>query len=140
MRQVEDALKKSFGVSPKKGELLLEGKIYKDEICFSLGYLPKNQIKQLNFETSIDYSDNRDSNVMNDIYSCIDGATAMFQTYLEDEETEFPAQWQEFQVEGKKVFIQLTTTNSALEQQANRLLTGEDGLTKPPLVRDDDTD
>ena len=64
----------------------------------------------------------------------------MMDSFFENSDIgDFPVTWQEFNAQGKKVFIMASTVNSALEAEADRLLGQDaDGQLLPGEVDEED--
>lgn len=138
-----------FKPEAQHGEFLFEGRIYPDELVVRAGYLEAGRLKQVNFEASMDLpkdkskenledeeTDPAESAVMQRLYSCIDALGSLMEEYFEigdDEEMEIPANWQPFDFEGEIIYLQHSTYNSKLEEEADRLL----GLMENQLVHEE---
>ena len=128
------------------GEFVAEGRLYAEEILLRVGYLEKGRLRQLNFETSISYSQEK-KNATERLYRCVDAAASMMEEYfvslersagagaVEDglpEALDLPSQWRPYEFEGETIYMQTSTVNSRLENEADRLL----GLADESLVQD----
>ena len=132
--QIQTVFNENFAQYIDEGELLIEGRIYQEEIMLRVGYLEKGRLVQANFEVSINYSQ-EDHDAVKRIHNCVDAAASMMMEYLENEgEVDFPYTWKEFPFQGKKLFLQFNTENSSLEDQANKLL----GITDDSLFHDEE--
>lgn len=135
LKQIKDVFNKSFKLHLENGKILTEGRIYKEELLLKVGFLENERIKQSNFEISIQYDKNKE-NAVQLIYLMIDvAATMMDELFMAETDHDFPRIWQEYEVEGKKVYLQYSSTNSELEAEADKLL-GID--TSDQLVQQDD--
>lgn len=104
------------------GKVQAAGKIFPSEILVGVGYLAPGTLRQLNWEISIEYSRNKD-NVMRLLHLAVDAAGALFeQLFAAENDQDFPRTWEAVEFEGRKIFVQFTTTNTELEAQADRLL------------------
>lgn len=124
LKQIEDAFRESFKDHLKSSQLILEGRIYSEEILLRVGLLEKGRLKQANFEVSMVYS-TKSKDAVERIHDCIDAAASMMHEYLEsppDEDIDFPLSWKEYEFNGRPLFIQFSTVNSSLEAQADALL------------------
>lgn len=123
--QIRSVFQDSFAQSLGNSVLVVEGKIFPEEICLRVGFREPSALRQNNFELSIDF-DPVKHNAIEKIYTCID-AVAMLMTSFFDgtPATDFPNKWKEFQFEKKILFFQFSTINTDLEAQADKLL-GED--------------
>lgn len=140
-QQIADLFKGEFDGYLKESKMIVEGRIYSQEILLRVGFLPSDTIKQHNFEVSAQYDINKDS-AQNCINDCVDMAASLMATHIEmskddslsdNEENELPRIWKEFSLNNRKVFAQYSTINSDLEAQANQLL----GLDQDDLVHED---
>lgn len=124
--QIRELFKQNFQNELQNSEVIVEGRIYKEEILLRVGYLEKGRLTQNNFEISMNYKLTQEESATKTLHVCVDAAGSLMAEYFEaDEEVELPYTWTEFPFEGKKVWLQFSTTNSNLEKQANALL-GED--------------
>ena len=137
--QIREVFEENFQEAAKKGQFLIEGRIYSAELCFRAGYLEKGRLLQANFEVSLEF-DAKKQNALQLIQTGVDCAASMMQQYFtptENSEVEedpleaFPRQWQEHAFDGIKLYLQVSTVNSSLEEEANRLLgEGVDNLVR----------
>lgn len=136
--EIKNALTDNFGTHLNKKELVIEGRIYAAEILLRLGFREEKELRQNNFEVSIDYTQDK---AMERIHDAIDVAASMMGDYFENEsdDSEYPRDWKEFDFESLKVWCQFSTVNTKLESEADRLLGSEED---PALVNpvDDDED
>ena len=120
----------------KDSKIVVEGRIYPEEILLRVGYHVSGQLKQANFEVSMQYKADKHSTVEK-IHNCIDAAASMMMEYFEnDGQVEFPRTWKEYPFQGQVLFLQFSTVNTDLEAEANKLL----GDTSEELVDDSDED
>lgn len=138
-KQIQTVFNENFAQYLSNAEIIIEGRIYPEEILLRVGYLEKGRLAQANFEVSMGYT-SEDQDTLERIHNCVDAAAGMMMDYLENEgEVDFPYTWKEFPFKGKKLFVQYSTENSDLEAQANKLL----GLEESSLyheVEEDDED
>lgn len=139
--QIESVFKESFAQQLGDSELIVQGRIYAEEILLRVGVLEKGRIAQSNFEVSIDY-DSNDSQVLDRIHHLVDVAASMMMEHYETQgEVEFPLSWKEFPFKGQPIYLQYSTENSDLEAQANAILgVSEDGFYHDPGNSDDALD
>lgn len=150
--QIQTVFAEQFEIEAENGEFIVDGRIYSEEICLSIGYLEKGRLKQMNFEASIDLpkpqapsAENTDENIetevedsvtsaqtktMSHLYTCIDAIGSLMEEYFEtgdDEEEPFelPDRWTAFDFEGSTVYLQQSHVNTRLEEEADRLLGAE---------------
>ena len=136
-QQIQNVFNENFSQFLDEAEILIDGRIYPEEILLRVGYHEKDRLAQANFEVSMGYSQ-QDQDAVQRIHNCVDAAASMMMEYLEseDEEVDFPYVWKEIPFQGKKIFVQFTTENSSLEAQADALL----GLNETDLVHDEEGD
>lgn len=127
VEQIAQVFQEGFKDQLKDSKLLIEGRIYSEEILLRVGFLEKGRLAQTNFEISMNYSA-KDQDAVERIHDCIDAAGSMMAEYFEqDGEVDFPRQWKEYEFNRKKLYLQYTTENSDLEAQANALLGESEG-------------
>jgi hypothetical protein len=130
--QIREVFEENFADATKLGRFIISGRIYPHELCFRAGYLENGRLRQANFEVSLDFNAAK-QNAFEQIQVCVDCAASMMDQYLEmhknidensveDDLDTFPHQWQENQFDGRKLFLQVSTENSDLEAEANKLL------------------
>jgi hypothetical protein len=128
--QIETVIKENFTANLMDAKLIIDGRIYPEEILLRVGVLEKGRLKQSNFEVSIDYKPD-DPKSLDRIHHLVDVAASMMMDYFDTNgEVEFPYSWKEFPFKGHPVFLQYSTENSDLEAQANALL----GVTEDTLL------
>lgn len=136
LKQIETVFKDNFSQYLDNADLIIEGRIYPEEIMLRVGYLEKGRLVQANFEVSVDYSSEGEE-ALKSIHSCVDAAASMMMEYLEnDGDVDFPYTWKEYPFQGKKVYLQYSSINTSLEEQANKLL----GLDAEGFLHEDETD
>jgi len=131
LKQVESVFKQTFKSQIDQGKVVVDGRVYPEELLVSVGYHGGKGLRQSNFEVSIQYKKDKD-NVIQLLNLSVDVAASLFEQYFASEDDhEFPRLWQEFDVENRPVFVQYTGTNSELESEANKLLGefADEGLT-----------
>jgi hypothetical protein len=104
-------------------EFRVEGAIYPNEILLRVGLGKSINIRQHNFEASLEYKAAKE-NVLAEIHTAIDFLGATWQDYLEEpkEIEELPDTWVENTFEKKKIYLRHTSVNTDLEQEADRIL------------------
>jgi hypothetical protein len=124
--QIEKVFVDNFSTQLGQDKLVVEGRIYPEEIMLRVGVNQKGRLTQANFEVSSVY-DPKKKDALERIHICVDAAASMMMEFFEtDGEAEFPRTWQEFPFQDQKVFLQYTTENTDLEAQANALLGADD--------------
>lgn len=124
--QITEIFEENFASYIKNGKILVEGRIYLREVLLSVGYKEKGRLRQDNFQVSIEYNRDKD-NMVKMIHLGVDCAASMAEQFFSGTvaSSDFPKTWTGYEFEGREVFLQYSTTNSELEEEANRLL-GED--------------
>ncbi|KYG63855.1 hypothetical protein AZI86_13635 [Bdellovibrio bacteriovorus] len=131
--QIQAVFEENFAQYLDDAELIIEGRIYQEEIMLRVGYLEKGRLSQANFEISMNYSREKQDAVKR-IHNCVDAAASMMMDYVENEgQVDFPYTWKEVPFQGNKIYMQFNTENSSLEAQANKLL----GVNEESLVQED---
>lgn len=136
LSQIEEVFSQGFKEKLQGSKLIVEGRIYTEEIVLRVGVLEKGRIRQANFEVSCQFSP-KEKDAVDRIYDCIDAAASMMAEYFEsDGEAEFPFVWKEYEFNGRALFLQHSTVNTSLEAEADALL----GETDSDLVVEEVTD
>ncbi len=135
LEQVTAVFNDNFSEYLDAGKIIVEGRIYANEILFRAGYLENGKLRQSNFEASVSYDAQNDSEgVLNKIHLCVDASASMMMEYFEfNGEVNFPYVWKAVPFKNHEVFMQMTTENSDLEKEANRLL----GVTEENLYNEE---
>lgn len=132
--QITNVFKEAFGHELGQSKLVVEGRIFPEEICLRVGFREPQTLRQNNFEISADF-DPAYENAIEKIYSCIDGAASLLASYFEGEAREkLPVDWKPFKFEKQVLYFQFSTVNTDLENEADRLL----GLTSVSLYNDEE--
>lgn len=122
LQQIRSVFKESFAQQIGKDVLEADGRIYPEEILISVGLRAEKGLKQRNWEVSIAYKKDKD-NVLKLLHISVDALASLFeQLFSAEDDADFPRIWQEFEVEGRAVFAQYTTTNTELEAEADKIL------------------
>lgn len=121
--QIEEVFAESFEDYDLGGKFTAEGAIYKEELLLRVGLPKTNQLRQDNFEASIQYNPEEEK-ATDKINMLVDFLGQVWETYLEDEpeQEDLPIHWREERFEKDTVFLKYTTVNSSLEAQADKLL------------------
>lgn len=131
--QIEGVFRQNFGEQIADQRLVIEGRIYTEEVTLRVGLHAGDRLRQANFEISMNYSP-QESDAVDRIHNCIDAAASMMMDYFESEgEVEFPVQWKAFPFQDKTIYLQFSTVNTDLEAQADALL----GKQADSLVEED---
>jgi len=122
LTQIQTVFQETFAKHLKNAKLIVEGRIYTEEILLRVGVLEQGRLTQANFEVSMNYS-TKTKDAIERIHDCIDAVASMMNDYFESNgEAEFPRTWQEFDFNSKPLYLQFTTVNSNLEAEADALL------------------
>lgn len=125
--QIQNVFEKNFQKELGKARLVVEGRLYPQEILLRVGYAEPGRLVQNNFEISMDYVPEDENAALNTIHLCVDVAASLLTEHFDAEAQEegaleIPAIWTKFPFEETEVWIQYTTENSTLEKQANEIL------------------
>ena len=129
--QIMSAFEENFKSVLNEAEILVEGRIYPQEILLRVGLLEKGRIRQKNFEISTEYS-HEGENAAEKIFLSVDAAASLLLQHMEQEksqdeesvesELDVPYSWKEMEFNNEKIYFQFSTVNSKLEAEADRLL------------------
>ena len=121
--QIQIVFEKNFQKELGGARLIVEGRLYPQEILLRVGYAEPGRLVQNNFEVSMDYVPEDENAALKTIHLCVDVAASLLTEHFEsDGELEIPTIWTEFPFEDYKVWLQFSTENTTLEKQANELL------------------
>ena len=136
LAQIEGVFKENFADHLENADLIIEGRIYSEEIVLRVGHHQKDRLAQANFDISMNYSQN-EQDAVSRIHNCVDAAASMMMEYFEQEgDVDFPYVWREFPFQGKKLFLKFSSENTALEAEANKLL----GLDEDTMLNEETDD
>ncbi len=136
--QVNSVFKETFVKNLADSTLIVDGRIYPEELVLRVGVREKGRLKQSNFEVSTDYEADVPES-LDRIHCLVDVAASMMLEYFESEgEAEFPFVWKEYPYKGKPLYLQINAENTELEEQANAILglTAEELLNEVPISED----
>lgn len=147
LSKVSHVFRNQFKFEITKGEFLVDGRIYPEELIVRIGYLENGRLKQINFEASMDIhpasksanhldlgADTKsdedteieaESKIMDLLYACIDALGSLLEEYFQlgdEEDLDVPNQWRAYEIEGQTIYLQHSTINTKLEAEADRLL------------------
>ncbi len=135
--KIIQVMSENFAEQCTRGEFTVDGRIYPQEILLRVGYIERNRLKQDNFEASSEYTmATPEQSAQKTIFSCLDAIGSsfdeLFHTRTEGEDLELPVEWEAYDFEGDIVWMQYSTVNTKLEEEADRLLNsfGEDNLVR----------
>ncbi|MEQ1666193.1 MAG: hypothetical protein ABL927_12545 [Bdellovibrionales bacterium] len=137
--QIKEVFAENFSNLAKIGNIIVEGRIYTEEMVLRVGFLEKGRLMQANFEVSIDFNSAK-QNALKFIHFMVDCAASMVQEFesagmdadmsIEEGSESLPREWSSIKFEKQVAFVKFTTENSELEAAANKLL----GIAKDDLV------
>ena len=143
---VKKVFEDQFVHEASQGEFFVEGRIYSEEFVIRLGYLQRGRLAQINFEASMDLfkssgetvnaqSTPEESKTMARFYTSVDALGSLMEEYFdlaEGEDVDVPLRWKAYDFEGEIVFLQRSTVNTRLEDEADRIL----GIAEKRLVHE----
>ncbi len=133
--QVTSVFKETFAASLGASTLIIDGRIYPEELVLRVGIREVGRLKQSNFEVSTDYEADVPES-LDRIHCLVDVAASMMLEFFESEgEAEFPFVWKEYPYKGKPLYLQTSAENTDLEAEANAFL----GLAADGLLNDEGT-
>lgn len=134
IEQISQVFRDEFKAHLSKSKIIVEGRIYPEEVLLRVGCLEMGRLKQNNFEISMSYSYEK-QDAVDRIHDCIDAAASMMSEFFESAgEVEFPVAWKKFDLDkNKSVYLQYSTVNTDLEAQADAIL----GLENKALVKEE---
>ena len=123
----------------EKAQFSVTGFIYKEELIGCYGLRREGQLKQPNFEVSMDYEAEED-NVLERIQNSMDVVEHLWTELLEEdfEDGHLSRQWQPLEIDKKTYFCRYSTVNTQLEEEANRLLLEDEKKLVYGSPRDED--
>jgi hypothetical protein len=123
-KQIQIVFEQNFQKELGKAQVIVEGRLYSEEILLRVGYLEEGRLKQNNFEVSLNYDPQSENSALSTIHTGVDVLASLMTEHFEEEggELEIPQIWTEFPFEDLTVWLRFTTENSNLEKKANELL------------------
>lgn len=105
------------------GQFVVEGFIYKEEIIGRYGLRLDGQIRQHNFEISLEFNPEKDK-PLELIQNSMEVVEHLWTEFLEDDmdDTELSKKWQTMPHQKKMYFYRYSTVNTELEKEADKLL------------------
>ena len=126
--QIKGVFAEAFKPSLSNAKLVAEGRIYSHEILLRVGFRENNELRQNNFEASMDF-DPAKENALEQIYRLIDVLALTLNEYFEGKPASaFPTFLKEIKFEGRAVHFQFSTVNTDLEAAADEILGSTTGL------------
>ncbi|MES2768340.1 MAG: hypothetical protein V4596_04275 [Bdellovibrionota bacterium] len=128
LKLVKETFEEKYADFLKDKTLIVDGAIFPEELILVVGIKNNNEkIRQVNFESSMDYENVDDTKVLEKIHMSIDALDAMFIEYVEaNGDIEMPKLWTEFEFEGQKLYLKSSTDNIELEKAAEEFLRQHD--------------
>ena len=116
-----ERFKEEYGL--EKSQFVVEGRIYKEEILGRYGLRIEGQLKQHNLEISFEFNSEKQK-AFTLIRESMDLVEYLWTEFLEEDlnDSEFSRQWQTINFNKKKYSHKYSTVNTALEEEADRLL------------------
>lgn len=107
----------------EKAQFVVQGRIYQEEILGRFGLNIVGQLKQPNFEISLDFDPEKEK-ALDLIQKSMDVVDHLWTELFEDdlEDTELALLWQTMVFEGRTWYFRYSTVNTRLEVEADRLL------------------
>lgn len=135
--QIESVFNDNFKSELKNLALTIDGRIYPKEVLLCVAFGEKKGLARNNFIVSQDY-DLQSPDVVDKIHTAIDAIASLMTDFFSNEQdsSELPRTWQEFDFNKKPLFFMYSTENIDLEKEANALL----GESDSDLFNDDDMD
>ncbi|MBC7420702.1 MAG: hypothetical protein H7328_08235 [Bdellovibrio sp.] len=120
--QIKTVFEGNFKTQLDGKKLLVQGRIYQNEILLRVGINRPGELRYQNFEVSLDHSKIK-QDAISQIHIAVDAIASLMVEYFENEEGhEMPFVWQEYPFEKQKLWLQYSSVNPDLEEEANRLL------------------
>lgn len=124
-QQAQDVLRERFSeeYGLEDWQFVVEGRIYEGEILGRFGLQSSSQLKQPNFELSVEFDSDKEK-ALELIQKSMDVVEHLFSEFLEEdmEDSELAKTWQSMPFEKKMFFYKYSTVNTSLEEQADKLL------------------
>lgn len=120
--QIQDVFREHFVQRLAQHELVIEGRIFPEELCLRVGFLQTKTQLQSNFEGSVDIATGG-ADAVAKIHLLVDFLATTIEAHtLEEASEQLPLTWAEHQFENQTVYLQYNRENSDLTRQANELL------------------
>lgn len=133
---VREIFENNYSKKISGGEIIVEGRIYREEIILRVGYLPQGSIRQSNFEGSVDFNSQKE-NAVDVLNLMVDPIGTYFEAFLDAKEIEFPKTWAKQKHKNRIIYIMYSAVNSRLEDEADRILGLERGFVSADLNEDE---
>lgn len=130
LKMISDEIASQHEAFLKDKKVIVEGLIFAEEICLSVGFKEKDSIRQLNFQASIEFKpENPDptseesSQTVDAIHICADAIDIMMSEYIAAEgDISMPLAWTPYDFNGKTVFLRQSNENSEIEKMTREFL------------------
>ena len=121
MEVLTERFSEEYGL--EKSQFVVEGRIYKEELIGRFGLNTPEQLKQPNFEISVEYDQEKDK-VLEVIQASMDMVEHLWTELLEEdfEDYELSKEWQPLNLDKKTYHYRYSTVNTQLEEQADQWL------------------
>jgi hypothetical protein len=121
--QIADVMNTHFADYDFNGRFVIDGAIYPSELILRIGLTQNGQLRQDNFEVSMEYSSETDKPI-DLIHTLVDFLGPVWETFLEDEpeRTDLPSVWTVQRFEKYVLYMRYTSVNTELEKQADEIL------------------
>lgn len=123
IEQIKDIFEQTFREYLQQTEVIVEGRIYGEEILLRIGLLKKGHLRQDNFEASISYKADKDRAMqkISDGIDLIASVVDHFFSNIDEENPEFyPTKWEA--CEEGSIYFRYSTVNTRLEAEADAIL------------------
>lgn len=137
LNAIKDSFSEDFEPQTKDGSFLSFGRIYQSEIVLRLGYLQKDSITQINFDTTIEASGS-EASIISAVENLVFSTKELFIDYFKHQDlNNFSYHWNPMN-NSSKVSYKLDPSNTSLESQADALLGDipEDSTSESLIVGD----
>lgn len=143
--QIRSVFRDSFAKHLGPAKVIVEGRIYPEEIMLRVGFIEPNRLKQENFEVSMDLDlQTKKSSVLGKVHACVDAIASVMHEYFENKgkeesELDLPYEWRSYEFNKAEIYLCYSTINTELEAAADALL-GEAAGTDDVLVHVEEED
>ncbi len=132
--QIKTVFEQNFGNYLNDKSIQVQGRIFPSEIVLRVGLHRKGELRHSNFEVSLDHSAAAQDTIAK-IHLAVDAIGSLMIEFFEaDEAADLPYLWREVPFEKEQVWLQFTTENPDLEEEANKIL----GVKPDSLINEDE--
>lgn len=123
LQQIQGVFRENFNKELKGSELNIEGHIYPQEVLLRVAFGQAKSISRHNFIVSLDY-DLKNPDILEKIHLAIDAIGSLMTDFFanDEESSELPRQWQEFEFNKNALYFVYSTENADLEKAADVIL------------------